>query len=195
MNELLKNALALEAHKRYLHSYAVRQVHDSDLADDLVQDTFVAALTTKVPFEGRSTPRTWLVAILRRKIADAYNARVRQPVSLDALGDVADAADWIGEPERDVETLIGSSRSGAEFDPCAAAERRSFWAHFEQCLQQLPRRTARAFVLSEILGHDAREVSDLMGTTPTNVWCMLHRARAGLRMTVDVSGHARLFVV
>ncbi|MFN0302237.1 MAG: sigma-70 family RNA polymerase sigma factor [Burkholderiales bacterium] len=192
----LSNAHALKTHKRYLHSYAVHKVRDPDLADDLVQETFVAALSTKVPFEGRSTPRTWLVAILRRKIADAYRERARQPISLDALsGDAADAADWIGEPERDLETLIRSSGYAVELDPCTASERKRFWEHFERCLQQLPRRTAHAFVLSEILGHDAREVSELMGTTPTNVWCMLHRARACLRMTVDVSGHAELFVV
>ncbi len=77
----------LGVHTRYLTAYATRAVGDRDLAQDLVQDTLVAALSADAGFEGRSALRTWLVGILRHKIMDAYRERARAPASLDELHD------------------------------------------------------------------------------------------------------------
>ena len=54
----------------YLYNYAVVRVNDSDLAKDLVQDTFIAALKSAKNFQGKSTERTWLVSILKRKVIE-----------------------------------------------------------------------------------------------------------------------------
>ncbi|RYE38018.1 MAG: RNA polymerase subunit sigma-24, partial [Sphingobacteriales bacterium] len=59
----------------YLYSYAVFRINDGDLAKDLVQETFLAALERKGKFEGRSTEKTWLTAILKNKIVDIYRSR------------------------------------------------------------------------------------------------------------------------
>ena len=75
----------LAVHTRYLTAYAARAVGDRDLAQDLVQDTLVAALSAEAGFAGRSALRTWLVGILKHKIMDAYRDRARAPASLDEL--------------------------------------------------------------------------------------------------------------
>jgi len=57
--------------------YARRRVHSDELARDLVQETWLAAIGSYSRYAGRSTFRTWVTAILRRKIADTY--RYRRP--------------------------------------------------------------------------------------------------------------------
>jgi RNA polymerase sigma factor (sigma-70 family) len=87
--------IGLQEYSRYLYRYALQQVRDTEVAADLVQDTFVAALEGGCRFQGRSAIRTWLVGILKHKIADSFRERVRAPVSFDALAD-ADGGDASG---------------------------------------------------------------------------------------------------
>jgi RNA polymerase sigma-70 factor, ECF subfamily len=63
-------ASELEQHRGYLMRVALLQLRDKDLAQDVVQETMVAALATKA-FSGASTLRTWLAAILKHKIFEA----------------------------------------------------------------------------------------------------------------------------
>src|SRR5262249_29035876 len=60
----------LATHGDYLFNLAVGQVRDPLVAEDLVQETFLAALKARDCFAGRSSDRTWLVGILRHKIYD-----------------------------------------------------------------------------------------------------------------------------
>ena len=65
------NAVAtnwVETHGDYLFNFAIGQVRDTNVAEDLVQETFLAALKSQNNFSGRSSERTWLVSILRHKI-------------------------------------------------------------------------------------------------------------------------------
>ena len=56
----------------YLFNYAVTRVNDSEIAKDLVQDTFIAGLKSAKNFKGEAAERTWLIAILKRKVIDHY---------------------------------------------------------------------------------------------------------------------------
>ena len=60
----------VEAHDDYLFNFAIGQARDASVAEDLVQDTFLAAFKSKDRFSGQSSERTWLVGILRHKICD-----------------------------------------------------------------------------------------------------------------------------
>src|ERR1700678_245256 len=67
------NAVAtrwVDDHGDYLFNFALGQLRDPNLAEDLVQETFLAALKSQNNFSGRSSERTWLVGILRHKIYD-----------------------------------------------------------------------------------------------------------------------------
>jgi RNA polymerase sigma factor (sigma-70 family) len=76
------DASQLQEYRRYLYRYALQQVRDPELANDLVQDTFVAALEGGCRFEGRSAIRTWLVGILKHKIAERRSASRRSRTSM-----------------------------------------------------------------------------------------------------------------
>src|SRR5262249_42978535 len=62
----------LTAHGDALYRFARLRVGARGPAEDLVQDTFLAAIAARGRFRGRSSTRTWLLGILRRKIADHY---------------------------------------------------------------------------------------------------------------------------
>src|SRR6266481_7054521 len=60
----------LTSHGDYLFNLAIGQLRDPTTAEDVVQETFLAALKARSRFSGRSSDRTWLVGILRHKIYD-----------------------------------------------------------------------------------------------------------------------------
>ena len=66
-----------------LLSWTSRKVSDTELAKDLVQDTFLAATEKIESFKGESSPKTWLFSILNYKIIDHYRAKVKQPVKFE----------------------------------------------------------------------------------------------------------------
>ena len=164
----------LNQHRSYLVAYALRQMGDRDTAQDVVQDTLVAALTTRQAFAGRSALRTWLVGILRHKIMDHYRERSRTPASLDALLDEGIDADI------DTNSM---HRAAAEYgiDPAQSLEHKRFWETFERELSRMPARMAEAFVLSELSSLDTKALCKKLGVTSNLLWVMRFRAKEALR--------------
>jgi len=74
-------------HTDALYSWAFHKVSDSELAKDLVQDTFLAAAEKMENFKGDSSPKTWLFSILNHKIIDHYRKKVHQPLALENQSD------------------------------------------------------------------------------------------------------------
>src|SRR5215469_15766216 len=93
--ETLESDGWLTAHGDYLFNLAVGQVRDQCVAEDLVQETFLAALKARERFSGRSSDRTWLVGILRHKICDHLRRVCRErPVRTDASNEPPDREAW-----------------------------------------------------------------------------------------------------
>src|SRR5258708_30133454 len=102
------------SHRGYLLRVAVLQLRDAALAEDVVQDTLLAALQGEAGFSGRSSLKTWLTGILKHKIVDAIRKKGREPAmstldeesrieDFDALFDdtghsESPSSDW-GDPE------------------------------------------------------------------------------------------------
>src|SRR5210317_2662858 len=74
----------------FLYRFTLSRVKDPSIAEDLVQETFLAALNARKNFQGRSTARTWLIAILKHKIVDHIRKQVREPAS-DKVESLSDA--------------------------------------------------------------------------------------------------------
>src|SRR5436190_15590860 len=69
----------VDEHGDFLYNYALGQLRDIGEAEDVVQETFLAALKAENGFAGRSSERTWLVSILRHKVCDRFRNRYREP--------------------------------------------------------------------------------------------------------------------
>ena len=162
------DAAQLDRHRAVLTKYAMRAVSDPDLAQDLVQDTFVAALASG-GFRGESSLRTWLTGILKHKITDAYRERSRAMLSLDATPD-----DENGAPAFEA---VGSEADNPE----ARLEQKRFWENFRRLLERLPERTAQAFVLADFGDESTDEICARLGVSRNNLWVLRHRARQFLR--------------
>jgi RNA polymerase sigma-70 factor (ECF subfamily) len=145
-----------------------------------VQETLLAALGAEASYAGRSELRTWLTGILKHKIIDAIRRANREPRAL--LDDADDGAE--------LEELF--DRSGhwaapvpAWREPDASLEQAQFFEVLEACLQALPAKTARAFMMREHMGLETDEICKELGITPTNCWVMLYRARMALRLCLE----------
>ena len=91
--------LWVDEHGDALYRYALSQLGDRSAAEDLVQETFLAALTARERFRGGSSARTWLISVLRHKLVDHWRRvgrreRLADPEALEV--DVPTAFDERG---------------------------------------------------------------------------------------------------
>ena len=164
-----------ETHADYLFNFAIGQMRDAGVAEDLVQETFLAALKSPNRFSGRSTERTWLVGILRHKICDHLRKTCREravrvdPLSANSEESWEESALWLHDIA--AETQLPSRRM----------ELGEFRASLGLALGTLPPRIAQVFQLYDIEERSNREVCAEMNISESNLWVMLHRGRKQLR--------------
>jgi RNA polymerase sigma-70 factor, ECF subfamily len=165
----------VDAHADYLYNFARGQVRDPSTAEDLVQETFLAAVKSQNSFGGKSSARTWLVGILRHKIYDHLRKVCRERSvgfgSLPATGGESweESAVWLHDVAAESQL------------PGRRIELDEFRASLELALGKLPPRIAQVFLLYEIEEHSNREVCEQLNISEGNLWAMLHRARKQLR--------------
>lgn len=175
-------AAEIDAHRRYLLRVARLQLRDADLAEDVVQDTLVAALAARDGFSGRSSIRTWLTGILKHKIVDAIRQKQRRPLVASSLDEEADLDALDSQFEADGGWRAPPSNWG---DPEGALSRREFMEVLERCLERLPPATARVFAMREILELSTDEICKELTITANNLWVILYRARMALRQCLE----------
>ena len=158
----------------YLLQYATFKLGDEQLAQDVVQDTLLAAFEGLTSYEARASARTWISAILRHKITDAIRAAYDERKRLDRSADVEDETIWRGNSP-----LTGHHRMSE--DPLASLERASWLRLIDAGMRRLPPRAAKVFLLTECLGMNAGEVCRALSISESNVWVSRHRARKQLR--------------
>ncbi len=172
----------LNEHGDALYRYARTRVGKSEVAEDLVQETFLAALQARNRFEGRSTVRSWLVSILRNKIVDYYRrAEDARLAAEPALSDrAARIADHSFTSKGFWRKIVSSWKS-----PEQALEDREFWDVLDGCLRRLPRAFAAVFVLRELEGLEMSDLRGKLAVTEGNIRVRLHRARLLLRECLE----------
>ncbi len=168
-----------------LYRFALSRVREPSLAEDLVQETFLAALGARNSFQGDSAVRTWLIGILKHKIVDSIRKRVRESSS-DKVEAISDAAA--------VESVdAGFTEKGAwrtrparwSVNPMEIYRQKEFMDVLYRCLGELPQRLASAFMLREIDGLSTEEICKELDISATNSWVMLYRARMWLRQCLE----------
>ena len=166
-----------------LFHFALARVREKDIAEDLVQETFLSAVGSQTRFKGLSSEKTWLFSILKHKVMD-YFRKVKAASQVNATTDHAvDADTFLG-------LYDGWQAASAHWstDPDAVHENKEFLEKFFQCLSRLPKRTADVFVYREIDGLSTAEICKLLGISTSNCWTMLYRARIRLRQYLAAYG-------
>ena len=175
----------LPALRPALLRYASLQVREAAVAEDLVQNTLVAALQSLGSFRGESAPATWLIGILKRQIIDHYRRMTREtPLPVSGAGD---------DPEGDADLLDRLFASDGHWvtkpsvwaDPEASLQQEAFLGVLEACLKGLAGQSGRVFALREIMELEPEEICKDLKLTQSNYWVLMHRARLRLRQCVE----------
>ncbi|WP_165222063.1 sigma-70 family RNA polymerase sigma factor [Aquisphaera insulae] len=171
----------LETHGDALYRFARGRVGRREAAEDLVQETFLAAIQSADRFRGEASVRTWLIGILRRKIADLYR-RDRSAATIEA--DLDEAG---GRPASYPFDARGHWKNAPARWPApdAALEDDDFWRVFDDCSARLPGHLARAFLRREVDGLDADRLRAELRVGAGNLRVRLHRARLLLRECLE----------
>lgn len=177
----------VEEYGDYLFKYAWSRLRDPTRAEDMVQETLLAALRGAKSFQGRSAEKSWLVGILKNKICDHYRKAGRETSFTDlefyteeeSGGFIADGPfkdGWIHE--------TGPQEWS---NPGASLDNEVFWKTYHDCSSKLPGNVRTVFNLREVDGVDSKEICSLLNITENNLWVMLHRARMALRRCLELN--------
>ena len=178
----------VEQHYASMKRVARTFVGSDAVAEEVVQDTWLAIVAGIDRFEGRSSLQTWMFSILTNK-AKTRGLRERRTTPLSCLGG--------GEPD---EPAIDADRFQSDDDawpghwatpprPWQRPERRllslEVRGHLKAALDELPERQRLVVTLRDVEGFDADEVCELLHLSPENQRVLLHRGRSRLRTALE----------
>ena len=164
----------VDAYADYLYNYASARVNDPEIARDLVQETFLAGLKSAKNYKGTASERTWLIAILKRKVVDYYrkinSKKGKAEVRMQYSADKDSEGDWLEERAADPLSLRENS----------AIENEELGLAIQACISKLPEKQARVFTMKTIAGLSTEDVCNELDINPSNLWVLIHRARTSL---------------
>jgi len=178
----------VEEHGDLLFKYALVRLRDTAKAEDLVQETFLAALKGGKSFAGRSAERTWLIGIMKNKIADHFRKMNRETSFTDlAFYDEQENDQFVTDGLSKGSWLTEHAPGDWHPEPGANLDSEVFWKAFRECAGKLPKNINVAFCLREIDEIETKEVCRILNVSENNLWVMLHRARMALRRCLEIN--------
>ncbi|KIQ16842.1 RNA polymerase sigma factor [Rhodococcus sp. MEB064] len=147
------------AHGPAMFRYARNMLRDEGLAEEVVQDAFVAAWKNLGNYRSDSALRTWLFSITAHKAIDATRRRVPRP-----------AEEW----------LFDDAVSDASDDPEVRATESGFLAELRRALASLPQVQRSCWLLREVEGMSHVEIGEVLSMSPSAVRGQVTRARRTL---------------
>ena len=164
-----------------LFRYARLRVLDRSDCEELVQETFLAALKGKENFKGGCDFSTWLVGILKHKMMDYFRRQERDqttPLPDDSIveGMFNRFGKWKKFPRR------------WHIDPQDSAMESEVLPALQRCMEALPESQRQAFALSVMDDQKSEEVCKTLSVSATNLYVLLHRARMRLRDCLEKKG-------
>lgn len=157
--------------------FARQQLRDEALAEDAVSETFLAILERPDGFGGQSSLQTYATGILKHKLIDQLRKRGRETqIEVDDDAAIDEAIDrlfqqdghWVEPPP-------------AWVNPERSLEQRQFFETLQGCIDRLPPRLSRIFMLREWMELEVEAICRELGVSESNCGVMLYRARMQLR--------------
>ena len=163
----------------YLYGFAMSRLSSKDLAQDLLQDTFLAAYKSKDNFKGNSNEKTWLVSILKRKIFDHYRKKSRN----------IEYSMGFDSPFVQDKFMHGQWREERVPKPW---EDNDDWSQDEEfirilrkCIEHLPEKWKSVFTLKHIDEIKNDEIIKELDISESNIWVIVHRSKVKLRECIQ----------
>jgi RNA polymerase sigma-70 factor (ECF subfamily) len=174
-----------DQHRRELQVHCYRMLGSIQDAEDLVQETLLAAWRGLGGFEGRASMRTWLYRIATNRCLNALRDGARKPREQDVtLPEVPmpepTRVRGSGGLEPYPDALLAGVPDRAPGPEARYETREAVSLAFLVALQHLPPKQRAVLVLRDVLGYRAAEVADMLGTSENAVTSALARARTTL---------------
>ncbi len=164
----------------YLYRYAITRTNDEEQAKDLVQETFLAGLEKINAFEGKSSEKTWLTAILKHKIIDLYrkksnglNTKTEATNQENFQQDFFNSEDGHWKEEHRPKEFIALQEE--------PMQQQEFNKVLQHCMKKLPELWYAVFSMKHMDEESTEVICTTLKVTPSNFWVIIHRTKLSLR--------------
>ena len=186
LEKVVRNDILIEwvhQYTDYLLRWAIIKTNNKEVAEDLVQETFISAHIGLDKFKQKSSPKTWLIAILKNKIIDHHRTHLKHfvPSSQLAGSGLDEWFDEYGNWKKDQRPQLWES------DPENLMENTDFQLVLKKCLSALPEKWMSAVQLKYLEEKNARDICQELNISTTNYWQLLHRAKLKLRNCINTN--------
>jgi len=166
-------------HADFLYNYALKRLNSDELARELVQETFLAALEKSGNFRGECTERTWLTAIIKHKIVDIYRKKSAGFPTIDKWGTPPDEPEWFDPDLNNWKQEHWPAPFSVQDDDLLY--NKEFMKVLHACLSKLPPLWMSVFKLKHMDDEQTATICKEMRLTTSNFWVIIHRAKVNLR--------------
>ncbi|UKT66036.1 sigma-70 family RNA polymerase sigma factor [Pedobacter mucosus] len=168
----------VEKYADYLYRFAVSRLRDEEIAKDLVQDTFLAALQQLARFNGNSSEKTWLAAILKNKIADFYRKQASRGLK-EIRQSESEQLEFFDAENGHWNAIYAPQAFGLETDnPLLIKELGNI---LTGCLKKLPPLWFSVFSMKHMDDSASEKICIELKLTDANFWVIMHRTKLNLR--------------
>ncbi len=157
-----------------LYRFAVAKTKNKEISEDLVQDTFIVAVTKLNTFRGESTHKTWLISILRNKISDYYRKKTRENISDKEMDDQTLSFNASGSWNKENIPFVFEETEHL-------LDNTQFTQVFYDCIDGLPQLWSSVIKMKYVNPTKSKEICKELNITDTNLWQIVHRSKLKLK--------------
>ncbi len=162
-----------------LFVYTMIKVGQKEIAEDIIQETFLSAYQSIGNFQNKSSAKTWLFSILKHKIADYF--RLQYKNSIETSSDIIEKYfDQNHRWKREYRPSKWTEDNHLLDDP-------AFSKVLADCLKKLPGKWSAAVQLKYLEEEESQAICSRLGITVANFWQIIHRAKLQLRNCLDIN--------
>ena len=166
--------------------FAMSRTKNREVAEDLVQDTFLAGLNALEGFRRDCSEKSWLYNILRNKIIDHFRKKVNSELKMTGTGYDNNEENFLqryfDHNEHWKENIMPGS---LEINAHSKLEQEEFMQFLMLCLSLLPLMWSKVFSLKNIEEYSSDEICKELDITPSNLWTIVHRSKLQLRECLE----------
>lgn len=164
-----------------LYRFAFLRLRDKEQAEDMVQETFMAALRARENFAGTSTEKTWLIGILKHKLVDHFRKTYRESPLPGSIENTTDH--WLNEQFDKFQHWRPAPHAWK--NPYESLEDKDFWRVLFECIDSIPSHMTTPFLMRVLDDMAYEEVCEVMNVTKSNLGVILHRVRLRVRRCLE----------
>jgi len=184
---LPKNSIITQWVNDFTHdliNWALLKTNDTTVAENLVQETFLAAIKSYDNFQNRSHPKTWLISILNHKIADYYSAKYKSTSNGFSISDAESLINSYYNEDDEWQKESFSHSWDEHHGPLL--DNPEFIKVWETCINDLPTQWKEAIMAKYFFDKKSSEISQELSISMTNYWQYISRAKVLLKKCLEV---------